>query len=195
MASYRGVKAALSALELFFRRRLPADLSGEPVNARVELLGSADIANSLSGNLLGIYLHRLTIDPHGRGRSFMPLGAQTGGPVPELPVNMHFLLIANATAASIEADLITWAMVELANHAQLDFSAIAGLDEDWGESEVLTIAPEEMSTEDMMRIWDVFESPYTSTVPYMARTVRLRLTSSSADAPPVVTRVFTGGLS
>lgn len=193
MASYQGVKAVLSALETFFSSRLPAELADEPVNARVDLLGSADIANTLTGNLLGIYLHRLTIDPHGRSRSFAPIGAQARSPRPELPVNMHFLLIANATAASIEADLITWAMVELANHAQLDFSAVSGLDGEWSEREIVTISPEQMSTEDLMRIWDVFESPYTSTVPYMARTVRLQLDGPVGDTGPVVTRVFPGG--
>lgn len=194
MASYQGVKAALSALEAFFTRRLPAELSGEPVNARVSLLGSADIANSLSGNLLGIYLHRLTIDPHGRSRSFAPTGSQWQRGAPELPVNMHFLLIANATAADYEADLITWAMVELANHSQLDFGAVSTVDGEWGEQEVLTITPEEMSTEDLMRVWDVFERPYTSTVPYMARTVRLRLNDLVSDNGPVATRVFPAGV-
>ncbi|MCB1853119.1 MAG: DUF4255 domain-containing protein, partial [Gammaproteobacteria bacterium] len=68
MASYKGVQGALVALEDFFKRRLPVELSDEPVSASVTLLGSADIAKVLSGNLLGIYLHRITIDPHGRTR-------------------------------------------------------------------------------------------------------------------------------
>ena len=65
MASYKGVQGALNALEAFFKARLPGELSGGPTNARVSLLGSNDIANRLTGNLLGIYLHRLTIDDHG----------------------------------------------------------------------------------------------------------------------------------
>jgi hypothetical protein len=193
MASYRGVKGALSALEDFFNRRLPDDLGSEPINARIALLGSADIANSLSGNLLGIYLHRLTIDPHGRSRAFLGQGSDDGRRWPELPVNLHFLLIANATSATIEADLISWAMVELANQTQLDISHLASMDDEWDEREILNVSPEDMSTEDLMRIWDVFESPYTSTVPYVARTVRLRLEAARSEGPPVVTRVFPGG--
>ena len=60
MASYKGVQGALVALENFFKRRLPAELGDEPVSASVELLGSADIAETLSGNLLGIYLHEIS---------------------------------------------------------------------------------------------------------------------------------------
>ncbi|OQW74042.1 MAG: hypothetical protein BVN35_11120 [Proteobacteria bacterium ST_bin11] len=193
MASYRGVTGALLALESFLTSRLPAELSSEPTNAQAKLLGSADIANILTGNLLGIYLHRITIDPHGRQRSFAQRGSDQNAPQAELPVNLHFLLIANAASATIEADLLSWAMVELANECQLDISHIQDIDDEWGESEVLNIAPDEMSTEDLMRIWDVFKSPYTSTVPYVARTVRLRLHRPRTEGPSVSTRIFPGG--
>lgn len=193
MASYKGVQGALVALEDFFKRRLPAELSNEPVSATASLLGSADIAKTLSGNLLGIYLHRITIDPHGRARCFTQQGAAQTGRQPELPVNLHFLLIANATSATVEADLMAWAMVELANHSQIDISHVQDIDDEWGQHEILNISPDEMSTEDLMRIWDVFESPYTSTVPYVARTVRLRLKPQESDGADVITRIFPGG--
>lgn len=193
MASYRGVTGALLALESFLTSRLPAELSSEPTNAQARLLGSADIANILTGNLLGIYLHRVTIDPHGRQRAFAQRGTEPIPPSPELPVNLHFLLIANASSATIEADLLSWAMVELANQSQLDVSHIQDIDDEWGQAEILNITPDEMSTEDLMRIWDVFKSPYTSTVPYVARTVRLRLRRPRSEGPPVSTRVFPGG--
>ncbi|WP_150048142.1 MULTISPECIES: DUF4255 domain-containing protein [Methylomonas] len=193
MASYRGVTGVLLALEAFLTSRLPTELSSEPTNAIVRLLGSTDIANNLTGNLLGIYLHRMTIDPHGRQRTFAQRGSDLSAPQAELPVNLHFLLIANAGSATIEADLMSWAMVELANECQLDVSQIQDIDEDWGASEILNIMPDEMSTEDLMRIWDVFRSPYTSSVPYVARTVRLRLRQPRSEGPPVSTRIFPAG--
>lgn len=110
-----------------------------------------------------------------------------------MPVNLHFLLIANAKSATVEADLMSWAMLQLANESQLDVSQLRDSDSDWGEQELVTITPDEMSTEDLMRIWDVFKSPYTSTVPYIARTVRLRLNPPRSEGPAVVTRVFPGG--
>jgi len=193
MASYRGVTGVLLALEAFLTSRLPTELSSEPTNAIVRLLGSTDIANNLTGNLLGIYLHRMTIDPHGRQRTFAQRGGDLSAPQAELPVNLHFLLIANAGSATIEADLMSWAMVELANECQLDISQIQDIDDDWGQTEILNIMPDEMSTEDLMRIWDVFRSPYTSSVPYVARTVRLRLRQPRSEGPPVSTRIFPVG--
>jgi hypothetical protein len=193
VASYKGVQGAMVALEDFFKRRLPAELSNEPVSASVTLLGSADIAKTLTGNLLGIYLHRITVDPHGRTRTFSQQGTQQNGRQSELPVNLHFLLISNATSPTVEADLMAWAMVELANQNMIDISHIQDIDGEWGERETLTITPDEMSTEDLMRIWDVFESPFTCTVPYIARTVRLRLERQRTEGPDVVSRVFPGG--
>ena len=126
MASYKGVQGVLSALEECFKSRLPDDLSGGTTNAIIKVLGSTDIANRLTGNLLGIYLHRITIDDHGRSRYFTSRGLDQRDVSAELPLNLHFLLIANANAnansAAIEADLMSWAMVELANHSQFDVS-------------------------------------------------------------------------
>jgi len=193
VASYKGVQGALLALEDYFSQRLPTELSAGPTNAKVSLLGSADIAEVLSGNMLGIYLHRVTVDPHGRSRHFTQKGNDQGGRFPELPVNLHFLLIANASSAVIEADLMSWAMVQLANESQIDISQIQDIDDEWGQSEILNIAPDDMSNEDLMRIWDVFKTPYTLSMPYVARTVRLRLNRQRSEGPPVVTRVFPVG--
>lgn len=193
MASFRAINGALLALESFFTLRMPEEFSGGPINARVELLGSRDISQSINGNVLGIYLHRIAIDPHGRSRSFSPQGNSDTGPSPELPVNLHFLLIAAASSATIEANLMSWAMVELANGSQLDISHLSESDSDWGDGELLNISPEDMSTEDLMRIWEVFEADYTSSVPYVARTVRLRLRRPQVQGADVVTRVLPTG--
>ncbi|WP_300427274.1 DUF4255 domain-containing protein [uncultured Thalassolituus sp.] len=193
MASYKGVQGVLRALEAFFKSRLPDDLSDGPTNAKVEILGSSDIANRLTGNMLGIYLHRITIDEHGRSRYFAPRGNDLSDTSAELPLNLHFLLIANAGSAAIEADLMSWAMVELANHSQFDISHLQASDAGWGENEVLTITPEDTTTEDLMRIWDVFESPYTSTMAYVAKTVRLRLQPQRTEGGVLVSRVLAGG--
>lgn len=195
MASYKGVNGVMLALEDFLKRRLPDNLKGGSINARPKLLGSTDIAKPINGNILGIYLHRITVDPHGRNRYFNAIGSDTAKYKPELPIDLHFLLIATGNSASIEADLISWAMVELANEAQLDISHLLDGDPSWTDEELVTIVPEEMSTEDLMRIWDVFEAKYTITVPYVIRSVRLGLLTDTAQNPSVMTRVLPTGLS
>ena len=193
MASYQGINSVLAALETYFKERMPSELTQGSINASVKLLGSADVAKPISGNTLGLYLHRMSIDAHGRARHFAPTGANTAEAVPELPVNLHLFLIASASSAAIEADLMAWAMVELANFPQLDYARLHPGDTAWGERELVSISPEDMSTEDLMRIWEVFDSRYTMTVPYIARTVRLRL-REPVSGDPVATRVYPVGV-
>jgi hypothetical protein len=195
MASYRAVNGVLLALERFFEARMPAELSDGPVNARVDLLGSADIADPINGNVLGIYMHRIAVDPHGRSRFFPPQGTnQTESPSAELPLNLHLLLIASATSATIEANLMAWAMIALANESQLDISHLSENDSEWTQQELVTVTPDEVSTENLMRIWDVFQAEYTSSVPYVVRTIRLRLNQLETQGPAVISRVFPSGV-
>lgn len=195
MASYRAVNGVLMALEHFFKTRLPPELENGPINARIELLGSADLAAGLSGNVLAIYVHRIAIDPHGRSRFFAPQGTdKNAAPAAELPVNLHLLLIASATSATIEANLMAWAMIALANESQFDISHLSDFDEGWSERENITVTPEEMSNEDLLRIWDAMTIPYTNSVPYVARTLRLRLKQNETQGPAVMSRVFPAGI-
>ena len=115
MASFTAVNGALQALESFLDRRMPTEFSSGPVNARVELLGSADIADQINGNVIGFYVHRVEVDPHGRSRFLSPQGPGAHNPARELPINLHILLIASATSATIEMNLISWRMIKLAN--------------------------------------------------------------------------------
>jgi hypothetical protein len=182
------------ALRNFFTARMPTELSDPPINARVELLGSSDISDPISGNALGIYVHRIAVDPHGRSRFFPAQGTdKESAPAAELPINLHFLLIASANSATIETNLMAWAMIALANESQMDISHLAENDSEWTQRETLTITPEDMSTEDLMRIWDVFQTPYTSSVPYVVRTIRMRLNPQESKGPAVITRVYPTG--
>ena len=106
-------------------------------------------------------------------------------------MNLHLLVVASGTPA-MEAGLLSWAMLTLANLSFLDASVFALTDPAWSAGEVLTITPEDMTTEDLMRIWDTLDAPYTNSVPFIARTVRM-----SADAlpahEPVAVRVLAMG--
>jgi hypothetical protein len=195
VASYRAINGVLLTLEHFFKTRMPAELKGGAINANVKILGSTDMDAALSGNVLGIYLHRYAIDPHGRSRFFAPQGTnKNSGPAAELPVNLHLLLIASGTSASIEANIMSWAMLALANESQFDISHLGEFDDGWSERENITIAPEDLTADELMRIWDLFGMPYTSSVPYIVRTVRLRLNEQITEGPAVISRVFPTGI-
>ncbi len=193
MAGYVAANATLDALRQFFVSRLSTfSLDGVSVPPTVSVIGSSNFSAQLSGNLLAIYLHRIPIDPHGRSRSFPAVGAaESSYGTRELPINLHLLLITSGTPA-MEVALMSWAMMQLANASHFDVSHLGAADPTFDAQELLTVIPEEMTTEDLMRIWDTLDAPYTTSVPYIARTVRLRLEEPDVG-PPVVTRVFPVG--
>lgn len=193
MASFRGVHGVMQSLESHLQRSLPTAWQGGTMNARVRLLGSSQMAAALAGNFLGLYLHRITVDPYGRNRPLPLVSATSGTRHAELPVNLHFLLIANGSSPDIEANLMSWGMIALANEVHLDLSQLGDSDPDWGRQEQVAIVPAEMSDEDLMRLWDQFEAAYTLTVPYVMRTVRLRLRGEEPEGPDVGTRAFLVG--
>lgn len=195
MASYRAVNGVLLSLEHFFKTRMPSELKANGINATVKLFGGTTAVEPQGGNYLGIYLHRMAVDPHGRARFFSPQGNEKDkGPAPELPVNLHFLLMASGSSASIEADLMAWAMTALANEARLDISHLSDYDTGWTEKETLMVTPEEMTTEDLMRIWHAIDMDFTLSVPYVVRTLRLRLNAQVTEGPAVISRIFPTGL-
>ena len=61
-ASYSAVYGVMLAIESLLKEEFPADLSGSPINGNAQLVGSQDFKKPL-GNMIGVYLHRIAIDP------------------------------------------------------------------------------------------------------------------------------------
>ncbi|WP_295886929.1 DUF4255 domain-containing protein [uncultured Thiohalocapsa sp.] len=195
MASFQGVHGAVTALADRLTARLPEPWRSGSTTARVTVLGSADLSEALSGNQLGLYLYRIAVDPHGRNRRTPAPGPAGVGAEPdrELPVNLHLLLIANAASAALEADLLAWAMLEIANEPLLDLAALVEHDAEWRSAEQASIAPEDISIEDQMRIWDRLGADFTLSAAYVIRTLQLRLRPDATSHGPVRSRVFPSG--
>jgi hypothetical protein len=64
----------------------------------------------------------------------------------------------------------------------------------WASDEIIQIIPAELSTEELMRIWDALEPAYRVSVAYIARLVRID-PDTLLDSVPVVASRFTYGTS
>jgi len=173
MANYSAIYGLLSALENHLRRCLD-DASDDALleGASVVILGSDDIKGDPGANSVGIYLHRISIDPHGRGR-YIPPSSTTGIAKPELPVNLHILIIGWASSAIGEVDLLAWAMQQIGGGLELDSASLVERDSSWGENNVVQVIPEDMSSEDLMRLWENLPRNYMLSTPYIIKTARL----------------------
>lgn len=188
MATYQAVNGVLSALKDLLDAHV-AELAGEIQNPSVQILSSQALKADPTGNALGLYLHRISIDPYGRNR-YLPPGRPGLAPRPELPVNLHLLLVGWSLSASAEISLVAWAMQRIGAALELDATHMAQADPHWSGEERLQVIPEEMSTEDLMRVWDSLPGDYRLSSPYLVKTLRLEPVKDTELGPPVTSIVL-----
>lgn len=137
--------------------------------------------DAFANNVVTLLLHRVTISEHLRQAR-----PQLDRPAP-LPVQLHYLLTVWAQTPAAEAVLLAWALRALHDHPILDASSLDTLG-GFAADEVVHLIPDDISTEDMMRIWDALAPPYRLSFSYVARVVRLESARREAHRPVVVTR-------
>lgn len=205
MANYTAVQGVMSAIVEMLNEALPPELSGstggssaQPVNASVQLFGSADLNKPVSKNALALYLYRISIDPTIVGGYLRAKPGAFGGRTPEVSLMLHFLMIAIADSAIAEVNLMGWGFQQLAiapviGADRLAAQGLVGLAPNapaiaWDDSDSVQVATEELTREELMRIWDTLPTKYHLTVPFVARGLRLTLTPDMRQYAPVLDR-------
>ena len=185
MANYSAIYGLLTALENYLKRCLEDNSDDVRLDGTgIVVLSSSDLKNEPNGSSVGIYLHRISIDPHGRGR-YLPSSTVSGTSKPELPVNLHLLIIGWASTADKEVDMLAWAMQHIGGGLELDSASLVERDSSWGEDNVVQIIPEDMTTEDLLRIWENLPHSYILSTPYVMKTARLEAPDWSESYPRV----------
>lgn len=179
----------LQALKDRLSLRMAALLGGNPT---VSIVGSQELSGTPSSEALGIYLYRLAVDPFARNR-YLPAQEGRRTPRPELPVNLHILLIGWSNKTESEINYLSTAMQVIGSAMNLGVAHLGIADSTWGDADTVQIIPEEMSTEDLTRLWDSFPGGYRLSVPYIIKTVRLTPDQEQSEGPPVKTMVYPFG--
>jgi hypothetical protein len=176
------------SLATFLRNAYPQALR-EQHAAEFKLVSSGQLSNPEASfeDGLTLLLHRVTVSEHLRNAR----PSRNPDSVAPLVLDLHYLLSAWSQNAQTEQVLLAWAAAMLHEHAILDASSLTP-DAGWAPDEVIHIVPSELSSEDMMRIWDAVAPPYRLSLSYTARVVRIDSTLL-APPPPVVARRLTVG--
>jgi hypothetical protein len=196
MATYAAVQGVMAAIEGMLAERFPPELSGSPVNASVALFGSADFTpDNIAKNTLALYLYRISIDPTIPGGYVRALPGSGGGRIAEVPLMLHFLMIAIAGSALAENSLAGWGFQQLAinpivgsDRMAAQALALPAQTLNWDDADDVQVATEELTREELMRIWDTLPVKYRLTVPYVVRGVRVALEPDMRQYAPVVDR-------
>ena len=216
MANYTAVQGVMSAIVDMLQEGLPAELSGTgsstagsgtggvAVNGSVQLFGSQDFSQASIKNTLALYLYRISIDPTVVGGYVRALPGTTGGRTAEVALMLHFLMIAIADSAVAEISLMGWGFQQLAiapliGADRLAAQGLVGLAPSapgiaWDDSDSVQVATEELTREELMRIWDTLPLKYRLTVPYVARGLRLTLAPDMRQFGPVLDRSLVMGV-
>lgn len=130
-----------------------------------------------------LFLHRVSLNEHVRndvGRSDPRR--------PALSLNLHMLVTVWADSAQKEQLVFAWVMRELTRLAVLDGSVLgssAGLE----PGELIQLGIDELSTDDLSKIWQMLAPPYRLSASFVARNVRIGDDGDEAFAPVVARRV------
>ncbi len=190
MTNVLAVHSVGESLRTYLDRSYPADLrAAHP--CEFKLVASGELAGDVELDAaLTLFLYRVTVNEHARNvRRTTDLSHEN---VP-LAVDLHYLLTMWSKSAFTEHVVIAWAMRQLYEHPVLDASSLTA-EANWGPGDFVQVIPAELSTEDVMRIWDALDPGYRLSVSYIARVVRIDA-DPGPQGLPVVARRFAYGTS
>jgi hypothetical protein len=190
MANVFAIHSVGNSIVTYLRNSYPQALAGlDMPDCAFELVSSGELAGEPGdATRITLYLYRITVNEH--SRQIHAATASTARPTP-LGLDLHFLMSAWAGNARDEQTMLAWAIRQLHMFPILDASSLSP-EAGWGANEVIQVIPAELSTEDVMRIWDALDPAYRLSVSYIARLVRLD-PDSQRHARPVVTTRFAYG--
>lgn len=192
MANLMAIHSVGSSLITYLRNAYPSWLRNEH-SCDFRLLSSGELAQLEVTNMnttVSLYLYRITIDEYLRNKN---LPNQSPESYPPLSLNLHYLLTIWADSSLAEQVIAAWVMNEIHHHPIMDVSMLSS-DGEWKQDEVVQITPAELSTEDMMRIWDSLAPNYHLSLSYTGKVIRIDPKDEQAGRPVVASRFSYGGM-
>jgi len=160
--------------------------SQHPCEFRV--LSSGELTNTEEfGTTLSLLLYRVSINEHLRNSSRNGFDQD----VP-LALDLHYLMTVWSNSALEEQTILCWALRQLYLHPILNLSSLSP-EAGWTSEDVIRVAPEEVSDDTMMRIWDALEPSYRLSFAYRASVVRVDADTHRDSRPVVAERFAYGG--
>lgn len=195
MAAFTGIRSVSDSIVAFLNARwdtepmpggAPGDLLRDDIAATIELISSGQLTGDEVSfdNTITLWLYRISVNEQMRNVS------RSGNPSrTPLHVDLHYLLTTWASTADIEHRLMGWAMRTLHEASIIDASFLSP-DGMWRPDEVVHLTPEELTNEDMLRLWDSLLPNYRLSYSYVARVVSMEPTVVPDVDVPVIARRF-----
>jgi hypothetical protein len=184
MANFRAVHTVGDSLISYLTNSFPADLRND-IPCGFRLISSGELAGEdVPPTTVTLLLYRVTVDENLRNtrRWNDPSDRR-----PPLALDLHYLLTVWADSPRAEQVILGWALRQINLFPVLDRSLLKS-DGGWLPDDTVQLIPAELSTEDMMRIWDTLKPNYRLSVSFVARAVRIDPDDAPVARPVVVMR-------
>ncbi len=189
MSNVLAIHSVGQSLMTFLQNAYPANLRDNVHTCDFKLVSSGELAkNDNLETSVTLFLYRVTMNEHLRNT---PRRNDLGGEQFPLSIDLHYLLTVWAGTPLVEQVILAWVMQQLNQRPLLDLSALSP-EAEWSTSDYVQFIPAELSTEDMMRIWDALEPPYRLSVSYVGRVVRIDAEHTPDTRRVLATRVAVG---
>lgn len=184
MTNILAVHSVGESLRAYLENAYPESLRATvPCEFRLISSGELTDAAELDGALT-LYLYRMTVNEHFRNATRRVDPDRENTP---LALDLHFLITAWARSAFNEQTMLTWAMRQLQQHPVLDRSSLTA-EAEWSAGEQIQLLPAELTTGELLRVWDSLEPAYRLSASYVARVVRIDTDGRPAGRPTVASR-------
>ena len=152
-----------------------------------------DFRNPESGTVttgVTLFLYRILVNGSMRtppGRRLAPGRRQRS----QLPLDLHYLLTVWAQTPTMQHRIAGWAMRTLEDAPVLPNGVLHGVQPNvFQPDETVEIVVNDLTNEDLFRIWEVLGEAYRLSIPYLVRNVRVESSESVDSGPPVDRRLF-----
>lgn len=186
MANYSALYSVGNSIAQYLQNSYPNDLA-TAFPCVFRLVASSEIATEETTEIdktVSILLHRVTMNDNFRAAGVLN---NSSAKQPVLYLDLHFLLTYWGMSAQAEQTILGWTMQQLQSQPILD-SSVLSADAGWDVTESIQLVMEDLSLEDILRIWDALGPKYRLSVAYVARVVRIDRTIPTSK--PVVATQF-----
>lgn len=137
-----------------------------------------------------LFLYRTMVN----GTTRTPPGRRLSSGEPQrsqLPLDLHYLVTIWAGSASTQHQIAGWVMRVLETTPILPKGVLNDINEEvFRPDETVEIILNDLSNEDLFRIWDILGEPYRLSIPYLVRNVRIESEETVPAEGIVERRIF-----
>jgi hypothetical protein len=182
MADVHGLHTVASDLARHLTRAHQIS-SIKDTSCKFEPVGAGDL-KKLDGNqtVCALFLYRITHNEHTRN---MPSATRTQRT--PLSLDLHLLVSVWAAHAQEEHLILAWVMRELHAQPVLDSAILRGPG-DFRDGDQIQLIPEELTLDDLTKLWQALVPPMRPSVSYVVRNVRIDMGPMEEAGPVAATR-------